>query len=122
MKTETAKLLQKKRKQVLEYWMNKQLSDASLREDLMSSQELNEQSVELLDALLKAITDKNMGDIQSPEFDHLKEILSGISILRAKQGFSPRETGLFVFSLKDALQQVLADEIKDDPASLYQAS
>lgn len=122
MKTDIAKLFQKKRKQVLEYWITKQLGDTTLREDLMSNEELREQSNELLDALLESITDENLVDIDAPELDNMKEILSGISISRAKQGFSPRETGLYVFSLKEALQQVLREEIKSDPAALYEAA
>jgi rsbT co-antagonist protein RsbR len=122
MKTDVAKLLQKKRGQVLEYWMTKQLSDSALRDDLMSNEELREQSNELLDSLLRSITEQNMADPETTELDGVKEILSGISISRAKQGFSPRETGLYVFSLKDSLVQVLAEEIKNDPAALYAAS
>lgn len=122
MKTDVAKLLQKKRRQLLEYWMTKQLADDSLREDLISNEELREQSNELLDALLNAITEKNITEPDSEAFDPVKEILSGISISRAKQGFSPRETGVYVFSLKNALQQVLQEEITNDPAFLYDAS
>ncbi|NCI49470.1 STAS domain-containing protein [Sediminibacterium roseum] len=122
MKTDVAKLLQKKRGQVLEYWMTKQLADSALREDLMSNEELREQSNELLDSLLRSISDQNMVDADTTELDGVKEILSGISISRAKQGFSPRETGLYVFSLKDALNQVLQEEVKGDMNALYAAS
>jgi rsbT co-antagonist protein RsbR len=41
---------------------------------------------------------------------------------RAKQGFSPRETGLFVISLKEALLTLLQEEAKDDLATLYTES
>ena len=122
MKVEVSKLLQKKKKQVLELWMKNQLTDESLREDLMSNEELRAQSEELLDSLLKNLNDKNITAPQSSDFDAVTEILSGISITRARQGFSPRETGLFVLSLKDALQQVLQEEVKNDPQSLYDAS
>lgn len=122
MKTDVAKLLQKKRGQILEYWMTKQLADSTLREDLMSNEELREQSNELLDSLLRSISDQNMVDADTSELDGVKEILSGISISRAKQGFSPRETGLYVFSLKDALNQVLQEEVKGDMNALYAAS
>ena len=37
---------------------------------------------------------------------------------RARQGFSPKETGLYVFSLKDALLKSLQQELADDPKSL----
>lgn len=118
MAAEIAKLLQKKKKQILEDWMNNQLTDAGLREDLMSNEDLHEQSNELLDVLLKTLNDKNISDVHSDDFEPVHEILSGISISRARQGFSPKETGFYVFSLKDALLKNLLTEIKDDPTSL----
>ena len=99
--------------------MNNQLGDESLRDDLMSNEDLRGQSEELIEVLVKNINDRNLTDGQSSDFDPVTEILSGISISRARQGFSPRETGLYVLSLKDALLQVLQDEIKNDPATLY---
>jgi rsbT co-antagonist protein RsbR len=122
MKTDITKLLQKKKKQLLELWMTNQLSDAMLREDLMSNEELREQSNELLDELLKAIATDHVQDIDAPAFEEVKEVLSGISISRARQGFSPRETGIYVFSLKEAIQQVLKEEIRDDMQLLYQST
>ena len=122
MTKDIAKLLQKKKKQILEDWMTRQLLNATLREDLMSNEALREQSTELLDALLKNLSDNNMEDVYGIEFDEVNELLSGISISRARQGFTPRETGVYVFSLKDALVQALADEYKNDPAFLYEAS
>src|SRR5689334_20317219 len=121
MKADISKLLQKKKKQILEDWMNGQLADAGLREDLMSSEELREQSVELLDVLLKTLNESNLQDVQSSEFEPVHEILAGISISRARQGFSPKETGVYVFSLKDALIKTLQTELKDDTESLTEA-
>ncbi|MFP5040216.1 STAS domain-containing protein [Parasediminibacterium sp. JCM 36343] len=122
MNNSISKLLQKKRKQILEDWMTRQLANETLREDLMSNEDLREQSSELLDALLKAITDTNMTEENASDFETVNELLSGISISRARQGFSPRETGIYVFSLKDAFQKVLQDELKSDPTALYEAS
>jgi rsbT co-antagonist protein RsbR len=122
MKTDIAKLLQKKKKQLLESWMTKQLSDAMLRDDLMSNEDLREQSNELLDELLKAVSTDHVEDIEAPAFEQVKEVLSGISISRARQGFSPRETGIYVFGLKEAIQQVLREEIRDDMQLLYQST
>jgi rsbT co-antagonist protein RsbR len=118
MKQDISKLLQKKKKNILEDWMNMQLADAGLREDLMSNDELREQSAELLDALLKAITEENLTDFNSEGFNTVYEILSGISISRARQGFSPRETGVFVFSLKDALLKTLIIELSTNQEAL----
>jgi rsbT co-antagonist protein RsbR len=121
MNTDIAKLLQKRNKQLLEVWMTAQLEDAGLREDLMSNEELREQSEELLTTLLKAISDKNLSNVESSEFEAVQEILGGISISRARQGFSPRETGVYIFSLKDALLKTLQTDLKGDPATLVDA-
>lgn len=120
MKTDIVKVLQKKKKQILEDWINGQITDAGLRESLMTNDELREQSNELLNALLNNITDSNITDPQSSDFEPVHEILSGISISRARQGFSPTETGIYVFSLRDALLKTLQSEIKNDPASLLE--
>ena len=120
MSTDITKGLQKRKKQILEDWMNLQLADVSLREDLMSNEELREQSSELIDALLKAINDKNISAIESSDFETVYEILSGISISRARQGFSPRETGIYIFSLKEALLKNLQYEYPDDPKAMVE--
>lgn len=121
MKIDIAKGLQKRKKQILEDWMNMQLADEGLREDLMSNEELREQSNELLEALLKVINDRNLSDVESSEFEPVYEILSGVSISRARQGFSPRETGIYVFSLKDALLKSMQEDLKDDPKAFVEA-
>lgn len=122
MKTDVVKMLQKRKKQIFELWMKNQLADEGLREDLISNEELREQSEELVDALLQKLTDENLSNIQSSDFDVVYEILGGISITRARQGFSPRETGVYIFSLKDALLDVLQQEFKNDVMALYEAS
>ena len=115
-------MLQKKKKQIIDLWMKNQLGDAMLREDLMSNEELREQSEELVDALLKKLTEENLTNIDSADFEDIYEILGGISITRARQGFSPRETGTYIFSLKDALLEILQQEYKNDINALYTAT
>ncbi len=122
MKYDASKILQRRKKFILEEWMKNQLSDESLREDLMSNEDLREQSEELLDGLLKALNETNIGNSASPDFENVSEILSGISITRARQGFTPKETGLYVLSLKEALLQTLQNEIKDNPEALYDST
>jgi rsbT co-antagonist protein RsbR len=122
MKFETAKMLQKKKKQIIDLWMKNQIADAALRDDLMSNEELRSQSEELVDALLKKLTEDNLTNIDSADFDEVYEILGGISITRARQGFSPRETGTYIFSLKDALLSIIQQEFKSDLSQMYDAS
>ncbi|MFD2068227.1 STAS domain-containing protein [Pontibacter silvestris] len=116
----TAQHLQKHRQRIIETWMKNQLTDAALRDDLMSNDELRSQSDELLTALLRAFNSGNFDDVYSSDYDQVIEILNDISITRARQGFSPRETGQYVISLKKAVNEVLEEELKDDPGALYQ--
>ncbi|HXH99405.1 MAG TPA: STAS domain-containing protein [Sphingobacteriaceae bacterium] len=116
------KLLQKKKKTIIELWIKNQLSEAGLREDLISNEEIRQQSEELVDSFVLNLTSENIDDVNSNDFDGVIEILSGISITRARQGFTPRETGAFIFGLKEAILQLLQQEIKDDKETLYQAT
>lgn len=122
MSTNTHKLLQKKKKNILELWMTNQLADEGLREDLISNEELRGQSEELIDVLISNLSEENLGDINSEQWSPVVEILGGISITRARQGFSPRETGNFIFSLKDAILSVLEQEFADDLGTLFKQS
>jgi rsbT co-antagonist protein RsbR len=120
MKNEAIKTFQKKKKNILELWMKNQLEDESLREDLMSNDDLRNQSEELLNELVNTLSEKNLDAPQSEEFNQVIEILSGISISRAKKGYSPSETAAYVLSLKAALFETLKD-IKDADERYEQA-
>src|SRR6201996_8433202 len=122
MSFKTQQLLQKKKKNILELWMKNQLADEGLREDLISNEELRSQSEELVAALVSNLSSDNFTDLNSDEWSPVIEILGGIAITRARQGFSPRETGNFVFSLKEAILEVLQAEIKTDVKKLYEES
>jgi rsbT co-antagonist protein RsbR len=121
MNDQVSKFLQKNKKQLLEVWMSQQLEDETLREDLMSNEELRTQSQELLDGLLKAVGSGKAISVNIPEFEPVTDILSDISITRARQGFSPRETGTFILSLKAAFNGLLEKEYAEDPRLLYQS-
>ncbi|RYY90880.1 MAG: STAS domain-containing protein [Chitinophagaceae bacterium] len=121
MTTDIAKVLQKRKKQIYEKWINSQLAYAGLREDLMSNEELREQSQELLDTLLSTLNEQNISTPNSSDFEPVNEILAGISVSRARQGFTSKETGAYVFGLKEALLGELQHELKTDPAALVQA-
>lgn len=121
MPADASKIFQKKKKQVLESWINGQLTNDILREDLISNEESRAQSEELLDALLQKLTAESGGNGQA-DADHALELLEEISITRARKGYSPKETGIYIFSLKEALLTTLNEEIRNDPALLYEES
>ncbi|KAA5542461.1 STAS domain-containing protein [Adhaeribacter rhizoryzae] len=119
MKSETAAFLKKNKKRLLEAWVQNQMSDSTLRDDLISNEELSKQSDDLLDALLVALGSGKL-NVDSDKFQPVSDILSELSVTRARQGFSPRETSMFVMSLKKAFYAMLEDQYKNDPATLYQ--
>jgi rsbT co-antagonist protein RsbR len=114
----TPSILSKRKKDVLQTWIDNQVEDPALREDLMTNEELRNQSEELLDALLKAIRSENYEDISRQEYQPIIEILSGVSLSRAHGGFTPRETAIYVLSLKKAIIRILQEELEGEPATL----
>ncbi len=121
MKPKTASFLRKNKKQLLEAWMTNQMADSALRDDLITNEELGSQSEELLNTLLQSMS-SGAFNVESEQFQPVVDILSDISITRARQGFSPRETSLYVMSLKRAFYQLLEKEFKTDPALLFEES
>lgn len=119
MKNDSIKILQKQKKNILEQWTKDLLSDPNLRDDLMSNDDLRAQSEELLTSFVDSLSDESIDDKQSVAFDKVNEVLAVISISRAKQGYSPKETGTYIFSLKEAVLQIIQQEISD-PLMLYQ--
>lgn len=111
-------ILSKKKRDILQIWTDHQAEDPALRDDLMSNEELRNQSEELLEAFLQAIKSENYEDISRQEYQPIIEILSGISLSRAHGGFTPRETATYVLSLKKAIIRVLQEEFEHDPAHL----
>ncbi|MBN8824176.1 MULTISPECIES: STAS domain-containing protein [unclassified Spirosoma] len=122
MTNSVAQFLKKNKDRLLDTWTQKQLASDTLRDDLMSNDELRLQSEELVNLLVKTVNDENINQIESSRFDELFELLSGISMSRARQGFSPRETGLYIFSLKDAIFDLLQQDLSSDPVQLFEIS
>ncbi len=122
MAVDTFALLQKKKQSILELWINNQLANDALRDDLISNDDGRVQSEELLDAFLNNLRTESRGGSVEQDHDPVLEIIETIAITRARKGYSPRETGVFLFSFKEALLKTLSEEIKNDPATLYTES
>jgi rsbT co-antagonist protein RsbR len=75
--------------------------------------ELESQCREFLAVLIPALA-TDTDTIEGPSWAPVREFLNGISVTRAEQGFSPTETAMFVFSLKQSIfSQLRADEGDD---------
>jgi rsbT co-antagonist protein RsbR len=71
--------------------------------------------------LVNAVSQQSrLDDINAPVWDETREFLSGISRSRAHQGFSPAETAIFVFSLKQPLFALLRQELEGDTRKLVE--
>ncbi|RYU93397.1 STAS domain-containing protein [Emticicia agri] len=113
MKNEAVKIIKAKKKFILEQWFQNQVENDGLREDLITNEDQRIQSEELLNSFAASLSESNFDNAQSRDFEKVEEILSGIAIARARRGFSPRETGAYVFSLKSAILKTLSEEISD---------
>ncbi|MDO9377188.1 MAG: RsbRD N-terminal domain-containing protein, partial [Ferruginibacter sp.] len=118
MKNESVKIFQKKKNAIIEKWIKAQAADDALREDLISNEEVRSQSEELLTSFINSLSDDNIDNGDSRDFENVVDILSSISLSRAKQGFSPRETAAYIYGLKDALLLTLSEELSN-PEVLY---
>jgi rsbT co-antagonist protein RsbR len=121
MTTSIPKTLLKKRNEILQEWLQLQLSAENLRTDLISEAELRNDSNRFLNALTDAVQSGNVSDISTPEYKPVLEMLAEFSRSRGLQGFTPSETATFVFSFKQPLISALRKSVEDNPAELMEA-
>jgi rsbT co-antagonist protein RsbR len=98
-------LLERSHAEILEEWLTEQHKAFSRRRDLMSDTELRDQSAGLLALFTPALATGS--DVDTSEWQSVRSRLDQISRARATQGFSPTETAMFVFSLKQPLMKRL---------------
>jgi rsbT co-antagonist protein RsbR len=120
MTTSIPKTLLKKRNEILQEWLQLQLSAENLRTDLISEAELRNDSNRFLNALTDAVQSGNVSDISTPEYKPVLEMLAEFSRSRGLQGFTPSETATFVFSFKQPLISALRKSVEDNPAELVE--
>ena len=112
-----AEILRRDQQSILSEWSRLQLDSISTRRELMSEAELGQQSRDFLSAFTIAAGTDERFDANGPVWVPVREFLARISESRARQGFSPRETANFVFSLKEPVFNRLRAATAD-PATL----
>ena len=115
-KTQLAGDIRDQQDRILNDWVNYQLSAGTLRRDLIKEQELREASRQFLDLFVTALEDNE--DISTPSWKPAKEFLGDLSRTRALQGFSPSETAMFVFSLKQPVFDLVQRQNQHDAKAL----
>ena len=87
---------------ILDNWIAEQKSSGAARPDLISDADLGRQCSEVLSMLMEALASGST-DISDPAWDRMRVTLRGISLSRARAGWTPAETVLFIFSLKQPI-------------------
>jgi len=111
------KILKEKKEAILELWITKQMAEDSY----FNPEDQKEDSEDFLDAFLGTLNETNINDQDAKGFEKVHDILMGISVSRAKRGFSPRETGVYMFTFKEALLETLSKDV-NNPTKLYEDS
>ena len=100
--------------EVLQRWLQLQISEDTFRPELINEAQLREQSRTFLGLLRAAVENGATLDINAPQWGDAREFLAELSRSRARQGFSPSETATFVLSLKQPLLAELRREVGND--------
>jgi rsbT co-antagonist protein RsbR len=113
-----AEMIDKSQDEIRADWL-KQMANSVSRADLMTKEELDIQSRELMDAIAQGARSGEITNLDGPAWGPAREVLSSISASRAKQGFTTSETATFVLSLKQPIFDAIRRENASDPMALF---
>jgi rsbT co-antagonist protein RsbR len=113
-------LIDRHYQRILAEWLACQKRDGRIG-DKQREAEAAELSRRFLDELRRGAAIAQFDDIQAAECAGVRELLDDLSRARVAQGFTPSETALFVFSLKEPLFELLRREIGENPDDLARA-
>ncbi len=103
---------------VLADWL-KEISSASRRADLMTDQEFKQQTSRFLQLLQEAVQSGDIADIGGSHFSGVRDFLANLSSSRARLGFTPSETAIFVFSLKRPIGAQLRQSLQANADEMF---
>jgi rsbT co-antagonist protein RsbR len=109
-----SELLTKREQEILREWTTAQQADLSMRNNLMRAGEVEQQAKDFLRALTVALQSGSGDPLTSEAWAPVREQLTSLSRSRARQGFTPTETAMFVFSLKQPLFTAMRDTMDAD--------
>ncbi|SAL51978.1 RsbT co-antagonist protein RsbRA [Caballeronia turbans] len=112
-----AQLFTNNQEQLLAEWFAQQHAIAS-RRGLVGEAELRNQFAQFVSLLMAALGSSERVDFKSPAWQDVRAFLAEMSTQRARQGFTPVETAMFVFSLKQPLFMRLREALGNDAATL----
>lgn len=92
------------RSQLLESWVEHQLGSGSGQ---MRESEVREQSARFLDEFRRALLSGAGNDGEGPKWQGVRDVLAEVSRTRTAEGFTPSQTAMFIFSIKEPLFRML---------------
>jgi rsbT co-antagonist protein RsbR len=110
-------ILRRNESDILADWVRQQLANGAARGNVRES-EAREQSRSLLSAIREALETGSVSEINGSAWAPARDLLVEFSRNRARQGFTPVDTAMFVFSLKLPLFSRLRQEYGNDAAAL----
>ena len=111
-------VLRENEQEILTEW-TKDMTSATRRADLMSDQDFKQQSTRFLQLLQEAVQSGDVSDINASSFSQLRDFLGNLSVSRARQGFTPTDTAMFVFSLKKPVVSLLRRAMQANPTEMF---
>jgi rsbT co-antagonist protein RsbR len=116
-----ASVIAKNETLILKEWIRQQLGALTMRRDLISDKDLEQESSSFLKLFVQSFAKGNVEKIESSDWSRVRDYLDDLSRSRARQGFSPSETATFVFSLKQPVFDLLREEYAKDSVKLADA-
>lgn len=97
---------------LLSEWMQ-ELAAVNTRRGLIKQVELEAECREFLSLLRIAVQQGSLTQVETAEWQDMREMLASVSRSRLQSGFSPSETATFVFSFKQPLFSRLRQQLQD---------
>jgi rsbT co-antagonist protein RsbR len=120
-KEDISVLINKYQASILEDWINN-LKGQLRHGDMLGGEHFRRHSEQFLRTLAEAMSDDQTNDIDSRPWDEVRNVLAEISETRAREGFTPKDTAIFIFSLKQSLFARLQAEFAQKPEALAAAT
>ncbi len=121
-KSQLPELVKRYESQLLTDWIKEQLDADTLRPEWLSEAELRDQAAQFLKLFRQALQSGELAKIDGAPWKEMRNLLEELSRSRVRQGFSPIETAMFVFSLKQPIFAMLQKEYAEDPQALHTES
>jgi rsbT co-antagonist protein RsbR len=110
-------LVKKYQTAILEDWLQN-LKTQLTQLTAFNEEEMRKHCAMFLESFATALLNDQTTDIDGQPWEEVRNLLTEISQIRAKQGYTPNETALFIFSLKQSFFLKLQTEYAEAPALL----